>query len=504
MKKTNIRITVVGLLLALLLVSLDSTILATAVPTIVAKLGGLEQMAWVFSAYLIASVAGMPVFGKLSDMYGRKLFFLTGLILFLLGSGLCGSARTMVELIVYRAIQGIGGGALMPVIFTIIYDIFPPEKRGKMQGLFGAVFGLSSVLGPLAGAFFIDYIHWRWIFFINLPLGFIALLMILLCYHESLGKSKQKIDWAGTAAFIASIVCLMFTLEMGARDYAWNSPFIVGLSALSAILLLLFVWIERKVSDPLVPLSLFKNNLFASSMAIGFLYGMVLMAGASYIPLFVQGVFGGSATNAGTIITPMMIGLVISSVLGGVIVRRTAYRNVMLCSVAFLLTSLCLLCTISAETERWVVTCSMILMGLGIGASYPVTSMAAQHRIEFQQRGTVNSLVRFSQSVGNTMGIVVLGGLQSGYLKRHFAAILPDPTMADRFGNPQVLLQDHVRQTIPPALLGKLTGVLADSISLMFQWAIPIGVLAGVFILLMGKTRMYTLSDVREKKRVSP
>jgi EmrB/QacA subfamily drug resistance transporter len=216
-KKSNVRLTVLGLMMTLLLVSLDQTIVSTAMPTIIGQFGGLDKFVWVFSAYLIANVTGMPIFGKLSDMYGRKRFFIMGLIVFMIGSALCGTAQSMTELIIYRAIQGIGGGALLPIVFTIVFDIFPPQKMGKMQGLFGAVFGISSVLGPLAGALFTDYLDWRWCFYINLPLGVVSLFLIMVFYHESVQHKKQVIDWLGTVLMVGTVLCLMFGLELGGK-----------------------------------------------------------------------------------------------------------------------------------------------------------------------------------------------------------------------------------------------------------------------------------------------
>lgn len=488
---TNIPLTIVGLALGLLLVSLDQTILATAVPTIVAELGGMEQITWVYSAYLIASVAGMPLFGKLSDMYGRKKFFLFGIIVFMIGSALCGIASSMTELIVFRAIQGIGGGALMPVIFTILFDIFPAEKRAKITGLFGAVFGLSSLLGPLTGALLTDYLDWSWIFFINLPLGVVSLFLVVFSYRDSFSFQKQKIDWAGTVTLVSSILSLMFAIELGGNgSYAWTSPLILGLFLLSLVLFISFLWIETKVQDPIVPLYLFKKRLFTSSMFISLLYGMLLMAGGIFIPLFVQGVIGGTATSSGNVLTPMMLALVLSSVLGGFFIRTRSFRTVMLVSALFLTVSIGLLSTLSPETLNWQVICYMILMGLGIGASFPVTSIAAQHKIEYDQRGVVNSLVRFFQTLGNTLGITLLGSFQSAYLIKQYATMLPDAQMAEQFGNPQVLLQEDVRAAIPAELLTDLLHVLSDSIQMVFQWSLPLCIIAIVFILLMGNVKM--------------
>lgn len=516
-KKSNVRLTIVGLMLGLLLSSLDQTIVSTAMPTIVGEFGGLDKFVWVFSAYLIANVVSMPIFGKLSDMYGRKKFFLLGLVVFMIGSALCGTSTSMFQLIVYRAIQGIGGGALMPITFTIVFDLFPPEKRGKMQGLFGAVFGISSVLGPLAGAYFTDYVNWKWIFFINLPLGVVSLLLITLFYHATLPSNpNQKIDWWGTITFAASVLCLMFGLELGGKEFAWNSLQSYGLFSGFVILLALFLWIETKVSDPVVPLKLFRNKLFTASMGTSLFYGAILMSAASYIPLFIQGVYQGSASSAGQVLTPMMLGVVVSSVFGGRFISKLPYRNILLVSCALLLIATSLLSTLSYYSPAWVqsllgifggttpqltprplVIVYMILMGLGIGASFPVVSMSSLHNVGFEFRGTVTSMVAFFRSIGSAIGVTILGSVQTGALTSRLTELLPGSNMAQI--DPRALLQPDVRAKIPPQVLEKLTVGLADSIAVVFQCTLIMAVAALICILLMGKARMEIPSHTKQK-----
>ncbi|WP_409343811.1 MDR family MFS transporter [Paenibacillus sp. MBLB4367] len=504
-KKSNVKLTVVGLMLGLLLAALDQTIVSTAMPTILKEFGGLDKLVWVYSAYLITSVAGMPIFGKLSDMYGRKRFYLLGLVVFMIGSALCGTAQSMEQLITYRAIQGIGGGALMPIVFTIIFDIFPAEKRGKMQGLFGAMFGISSVLGPLAGAFFTDYVNWRWCFYINLPLGVISFLVITACYHESKTHVKQRIDWAGTVLMVGAILCLLFGLELGGKEYAWDSWQIVGLLGGFVVLLIAFLLTERAVADPLISMGLFRNRLFSSSMGIAFLYGAIMISGATYIPLFIQGVFGGSATSAGLVLTPMMLGVVASSAIGGRFIGRLSYRNIMLGSVVLIIIALLLLGTIGIDTPRWQVTLYMIVMGLGAGTSFPVISISALHKIPMNKRGSVNSMNQFFRTIGSAIGITIFGTIQSHQLKAGLTDIVP-PQFADQIGDGRGLLQDTVKQMFPADAYHKLMSVLADSISYVYQWSIVIGVLAFLFILFMGKARMEipAKSHVNEKAGEQP
>ncbi|MEB3101577.1 MDR family MFS transporter [Ferviditalea candida] len=489
-QKTNIRWTVVSLMMGLLLASLDQTIVSTAMPTILSEFGGMDKFVWVFSAYMIASVVSMPLFGKLSDMYGRKLFFITGISVFMIGSALCGTSQSMTQLIIYRAIQGIGGGALMPITFTIIFDIFPPEKRGKMQGLFGAVFGISSVFGPIAGAYFTDHINWRWIFYINLPMGILSLLMLLAFYHESREHKKQSIDWLGTIIFAGAVLCLMFGIELGGKEYDWTSWRIVGLFAGFAVLLLVFLFAEIRAKSPIIPLYLFKIRMFSASQIVSFFYGAILISSATYIPLFVQGVYGGTATNSGQVLTPMMLGVVASSMIGGRFIGKTAYRNIMLVSVAILLVSSLLLSTMEINTPRWMVTIYMILTGLGIGSSFPVISMSSLHYVGFAERGIVTSLIAFFRTIGSAVGVTVLGALQVDYFQNKLQAIAANSPLAGQLGDGHALLLPQVRSHIPAAILQRLTGALADSIAYIYSWTIVFVVIAAVMILLMGRTKM--------------
>ncbi len=489
-KENHKKGVIAGLMLGILMSAMDNTIVATAMGTIVSELGGLEQFIWVTSAYMIASVAAMPVFGKLSDMYGRKLFFMTGLGLFIIGSILCGTAQNMPQLSFYRAIQGIGGGALMPIAFTIIFDILPLEERGKMTGLFGAVFGLSSIFGPLLGAYFTDYVNWRWIFYVNIPLGILSLFLMYRYYFESLEHREQKIDWWGAFLLVSSIVSLMFALEFGGKEWPWDSAPIISLFTAFTILFALFIWVETKVSDPIVNLQLFKNRLFAASQAIGFLYGTAFILTTIYIPIFVQGVFGGSATNAGLILMPMMLGVVTGSQIGGRSAAKFPYRTIMFGSGLLLLLGMFLLGMISATTPRLVLTIYMIIAGIGVGVSFPVLTMSSVHGLEMRQRGAANSAVTFFRMVGMTIGISIYGTIQNHILLDRLQKALPKFGEFNQIGDTRALLQPEARAKIPPQVLEMLTGALADSIAKVFMWSLVSIILSLVFIFWMGNVKM--------------
>ncbi|WP_274648491.1 MDR family MFS transporter [Paenibacillus humicola] len=488
--RTNTKGTVAGLLLGLFMAALDQTIVSTAMPTIVGEFGDYAKLVWVFSAYMIASVVATPIFGKLSDMYGRKRFFMLGLGVFLLGSILCGTAQNMTELILFRALQGIGGGAIMPLCFAVIFDIFPPEQRGKMNGLFGAVFGLSSVFGPLAGAYFTDNINWRWVFYINVPIGIVSFLLIALAYKESSSKVKQIIDWLGVVLLAATILSLMFALELGGRTYAWGSWQILGLFAAFVVLFALFVIAERRAANPIIALKLFKNRVFTASQLSSFLYGAILISGATYIPIFVQGVYGGTASSSGQTLTPMMLGVVASSMIGGRFVGKFLFRNIMLGSVLLLIGSLLLLGTIDADTSRWIVTVYMILVGLGIGVSFVVFNIATLHGVSPQYKGAATSMIVFFRTIGSALGVTVFGVIQTNRLTDNIAKVIPDPAAAKKFGDPQALLQPEVRKAFPPDVLHSMIAGLADSIAFIFQWSVVLPILAGLLVLMMGRANV--------------
>ncbi|MEO2077131.1 MAG: MDR family MFS transporter [Bacillus sp. (in: firmicutes)] len=492
-KDSKLGLVVAGLLLGILMASMDNTIVVTAMGTIVGDLGGLESFVWVVSAYMVAEMAGMPIFGKLSDMYGRKRFFIFGLILFMVGSALCGTAETITQLSIYRAIQGVGGGALVPIAFTIMFDLFPPEKRGKMGGLFGAVFGLSSIFGPLLGAYITDNISWHWIFYINLPLGILSLIFVVFAYKESPVHQKQTIDWWGAVTLVSAVVCLMFALELGGQKYDWDSVTIVSLFAGFAVLFLLFLLAETKAKDPIIAFSMFKNRLFAGSTIVGLFYGAAFMAATVYIPIFVQGVYGGSATNSGLILLPMMLGSVVTAQVGGFLTTKMSYRNIMFLSGVILIGGIVLLSTLTPESSRAILTIYMIVVGLGVGFSFSVLSMAAIHPFGMEQRGSATSTSNFIRSLGMTIGITVFGTIQrndfSEGLEKAFAGMGPMPK-GGAFGDSRALLSEEGRKMIPPQILDKITDALSSSIVHTFTWALVPAGLAFLFIFILGKERM--------------
>ncbi|MFC5472152.1 MDR family MFS transporter [Cohnella suwonensis] len=472
-----------GLLLSILMASMDNTIVSTAMGTIVGELGGLDKFVWVTSAYMVAEMAGMPIFGKLSDMYGRKRFFIFGILMFMLGSILCGTANSIVELSIYRAIQGIGGGALVPISFTILFDAVSPEKRGKLMGMFGAVFGLSSIFGPLLGSYIAEYVSWQWIFYINLPLGLISLFMVAKFYKESLSHAKQRIDWLGATTLVGAIVCLIFALELGGKMYAWDSVQILGLFAGFALLGLLFLRAETKAEEPIISFNMFRDRLYASSSVVAMLSGAAFIAASVYIPIYIQGVLGGTATNSGLVLLPMMLGTVVTATMGGMLMTKFSYRSIMVATLVLLVAGIALLTTITPDTSRVVVTLEMILVGLGIGASFSVITNAAIHSLAPNKRGAATSTVNFLRSLGMMLGITIFGIFQShamsGNLSKAFAGADSEaiPQGLD-LNDPYALLNPAVRSAIPDNTLDSVLSGLSSSISEVFAWGLIPAVLS--------------------------
>ncbi len=487
-KRNQIGWIVAGLLLSLLMASMDNTIVATAMGTIVGEMGGLDKFVWVTSAYMVAEMAGMPIFGKLSDMYGRKRFFVFGIIVFMIGSALCGMADSIVQLSLYRAVQGIGAGAMVSIAFTIMFDVVSPKDRGKMTGAFGAVFGLSSVAAPLLGGYITDYLRWEWIFYINLPLGLLSFVLVALCYKESAEHSRQKIDWLGAALLIGAIVCLMFGLELGGKEIAWNSPQMAGLAIGFVVLSGLLVFVERKAEEPIISFNLFRSRLYTTSNLIAMLGGAAFMTASIFIPIFIQGVLGGSASNSGYVLLPMMLGSVATATLGGFLMTKLPYRTIMASTLVLMIAGLALLALYIETSPRSVITIYMVLVGLGIGASFSVLSSSALQTFPRAQRGAASSTLNFNRSLGMVLGITIFGMIQSHSLVSKLADAMAGGGSTDIKAD--MLLNPAFRQTMDPALLERITEGLSLSIGITFAWSLIPAVLALAAALAMGKERL--------------
>jgi EmrB/QacA subfamily drug resistance transporter len=428
----------ISVLLGLLLSALDQTIVGPAMPRIIGDLQGFEAYSWVFTVYLLTSTITVPIFGKLSDMYGRKWFYIGGVVIFLLGSVLSGLSTNMAMLITFRGIQGIGAGIMMANAFAIIADLIPPAERGKWQGAFGAVFGLSSVIGPTIGGFLTDNLNWRWVFYVNVPIGVIAIaaLMLLFPNDRKLHHERRSIDWLGAGTLVAGLTPLLLALSLTGTstkvdlpgvglitDWRWDSPGIITLFALSALFLVAFVFVQRRAKEPIIPLDLFKHNIFTVSVITVFLTGVGMFGAILYIPLFIQAIQGDSATNSGNSVTPMTLAIVVSSIVTGQIISRTGkYRIIGVVGMAMVMGGAILLYTMNMDTSRLVTIGYMIVMGLGLGIAFPLYTLVVQNAFPIQRVGVVTAAVTFFRSIGGTVGVAVLGSVVNNQFHSKFPA----------------------------------------------------------------------------------
>jgi EmrB/QacA subfamily drug resistance transporter len=463
----NLLVLMSGVLLGILLGALDQTIVGPAMPKIIGDLNGFEHYAWVFTAYMLTSTISVPIFGKLGDMYGRKWFYIGGIVTFLIGSMLCGLSQDIWQLIAFRALQGLGGGIMFSNAFTIIGDLVPPAERGRWQGLFGGVWGLASVFGPTIGGYITDNMTWRWIFYVNLPVGIIALAVLLTTFpHMKPHHSSKAIDWAGAITLVASMCPLLIGLSLGGgKDWAWDSFNTLATFGVAAFFLLAFLFVETRAKEPIIPLGLFKNSIFSLSVVVVFLTGLGMFGAVSYIPLFIQGVQGDSATNSGNAVTPMMLAVVISSIVVGQLLSRNGkYRVLGIVGMTLLTGGLLLLSTMTQGTDRWLTIVYMIIMGLGLGVAMPLYTLVVQNAFPIQQLGVVTSATTFFRSIGGTVGVAVLGSIVNNRFQTETVAQLhsKSPQLANMLPpefvqglNPQVLVNPQAQGIMLKAIEAK-------------------------------------------------
>ncbi len=399
-----------GVLLSLFLASLDQTIVSTALPRIVADLQGIELLAWVSTSYLLASTAMVPIYGKLSDIYGRKPVLLFGIVVFLIGSVLCGLAGTMLQLVIYRGIQGFGAAALTSTAFAIPADLFVPAERARYMGVFGAVFGLSSVIGPFLGGLITDTFSWHWVFFVNLPVGLIALAFIVAKLPRLHSGLRPKIDYAGAVSLLVAVVPLLLALTLDKAQHAWTSPLILGMFGLSAVGLVLFVLAERRAAAPILPLHLFRIRIFTLTSLIGVSVGATLFAAVFFLSLYLVNVLGVSATQAGVTLIPMTLSMVFCSILSSQIVQRTGrYKPAILAGMVVMVAALCWLTTLTTTTSLWMVRLRMIALGIGLGPTMPLLNLAMQNAVPRHDVGAATASRQFFQQMGQVVGSAIFG-----------------------------------------------------------------------------------------------
>lgn len=406
-----------GLMLVMLLASLDSTIVSTALPTIVRDLGGLQHLSWVVTGYLLASTIATPLYGKLGDLYGRKRVFQAAIVTFLAGSVLCGTSPNLTALILFRAIQGIGGGGLIVGAQAIVGDIVSPRERGRYQGIFGAVFGVSNVAGPLVGGFIVEHLSWRWIFYINLPLGLIALVVIGAILHTPRGQVSHRIDYAGAALIATALSGVVLLTTLGGTTFSWASPEMALLAAISVAATIGFVMAERRAAEPLLPLSLFRNRIFAVSSAIGFIVGFSLFSSVTFLPLYLQVVRGEAPAASGIQLFPMMAGLLLTSIASGHIISRVGrYKIFPILGTATMTLALFFMSKLDAQTSIARIAIDMLVLGAGMGMVMQVLVLAVQNSVEYRDLGVATSGATLFRAVGGSLGVAFLGAVFSSRL----------------------------------------------------------------------------------------
>ena len=469
----RIRLIFLALMLVLLLASLDQTIVSTALPTIVGDLGGIAHLSWVVTAYLLASTVAGPLYGKLGDLYGRKKVLQFAIVLFLIGSALCGISQSMVQLIAFRTLQGIGAGGLMVTTLAVVGDIIPPRERGKYQGYFGGVFGVSTVIGPLLGGFFVDNLSWRWIFYVNLPVGVIALSVIAAAFHAHSAKQRHAMDYLGALTLAGALTSIILFTSLGGTTWAWSSAQIVGLMVLSVLLVPLFVVVEGRASEPILPLALFRNRTFSVTSSVGFIVGFALFGAVTYLPLYLQVTKGSSPTKSGLQLLPLMGGVLITSIVSGQLITRWGrYKVFPVVGTAVMAVGMFLLSTLGASSSVWHAALFALVLGLGLGMVMQVLVLAVQNAVDYSVLGVATSGSTLFRQVGGSIGVALFGTIFANRLSSELASRLPAGAKLPKTTDPHTIGQ------LPPKVHAAFEGAFAAALQPVFLMAAGISLLA--------------------------
>lgn len=472
-----------ALMLGMFLAALDQTIVSTALPTIVGELGGLEHLSWVVTSYLLATTASTPLYGKLGDMYGRKPVFLVAILIFLAGSMLSGLSQTMGELIAFRAVQGLGAGGLMVGAQAIIADVVPPRDRGRYMGLIGSVFAVASVAGPLLGGFFVDTISWRWVFYVNLPIGVIAVLIIVFRLHLHTPSQRHAIDFLGATLLTAGVSAIILLTTWGGNEYPWGSATIVGLGAAGVAALVAFVFVETRAAEPIIPLSLFRSAVFSVASSLGFLIGLAMFGAITFIPLFLQLVYGVSPTSSGLRMLPLMAGLLSASIISGRIISKVGrYRAFPIAGTAVTAIGMFLLSRLEVDTPPWLASVYMLVVGIGIGLVMQVLVLAVQNCAPPKDIGVATSAATFFRSMGGALGVALFGAVFAARLSHELTKFPPE--IAARFSGGLNISPDEVH-ALPAAAQTDfleafvnalqpvfLVGAVLTALAFLLSWAL--------------------------------
>jgi EmrB/QacA subfamily drug resistance transporter len=504
----NVLVSIGALLLGMLLAALDQTIVSTALPTIVSDLGGLEHLSWVVTAYLLASTAATPLWGKLGDQYGRKRLFQIAIVIFLIGSALCGMAQNMPELIAFRALQGLGGGGLMVLSMAIVGDVVSPRERGRYQGLFGAVFGATSVLGPLLGGVFTEHLSWRWVFYVNLPVGVVALAVIATALRIPRKSTRHVIDYLGTFLIASVATCLVLVASLGGTTWGWGSPQIIGLAVLGVLLAVLFVLVEQRAAEPVLPLKLFRVRTFALAAVISFIVGFAMFGAMTYLPTFLQVVQGVSPTMSGVHMLPMVAGMLLSSTGSGQIVSRTGRWKVFpIAGTGVTALGLLLLHQLDENSATGEMSVYFFVFGLGLGLVMQVLVLIVQNAVSYEDLGVATSGATFFRSIGASFGVAIFGTVFASRLGDKLAHALQGTRLPAGVTADALKSDPRGISALPPALRPAALHAYASSITDVFLYAAPVALVGFVLAWFLKEDRLrgsVTAPDVTETLASNP